>query len=59
MEIDTKCTCSEGNTMNCEPHVCFPKEIQWFRCQMFVFPYKNTLNLMLDVRLLVEPMQES
>jgi hypothetical protein len=23
IEIDTKCACSEGNAMNCEPHVCF------------------------------------
>jgi hypothetical protein len=23
IDVDTKCTCSEGNAMNCEPHVCF------------------------------------
>jgi hypothetical protein len=23
IEVDTKCTCSEGNAMSCEPRVCF------------------------------------
>ena len=50
IEVDTKCTCSEGNAMNCEPHVCFPYEIHWFRCQTYVFLHKNTLILMPDVR---------
>jgi hypothetical protein len=30
IEVDTKCTCSERNAMNCGPHACFPYEIHWF-----------------------------
>ena len=52
-DLLANCMLSEGNTMNCKQYVCFPKEIQWFRCLMYLF-LKNTMILVPDVRFLIE-----
>jgi len=45
IEVGTKCTSSEGNAMNCEPHVRFPQRNTMVSVPKICFPTQKYIDV--------------